>query len=837
MNLQAENLYTLLEGDATRPQFLQYVETVASIATRRNSTLTKPPDTTPQTQTTSQNTAQPTPNTRTPLQINPLTLGEPGNPGIRLRGVALFMDSNTERVGIAFCNARGRSTVYLSPGLGALLNGSTFKISMKRRVYDALQTVTFEKHTCRIVRKNNKTIALFSGGNEVTEFAEACKVLSQIGARGTGGNVQPVKISVDAMVVGYLKGETEDYLGALSASKHHEVIVYEDRGQNLNHLIPRTPEQDSTTPPTDCWNHPIVETDISGSERLQLRVLAEKTQAKRNAKNTGEKEDNNITKSSITSTLSKAFRAIPNKTTKKLAGLTRSVELETAVESFTEPIPPKRDKTPSEHRTKADMGLVTPPKLRSVDGPQDHMLNAFIEFVAVTKATRKTNEDTCKNIMQAYLRGNMGLLRARLSEAEAAVYDNDTSTVIHGKMSGSYMAAYSNTGGFVVLDDERMERDKPPVFITPPQDPIVVVAKCTKVMLDGRILDMANAISGDLSDGKKPAHWTKPTISWVNGVPGCGKTTWVMSQINIDRDIVVTTTTETAKDLREKLELRFGKRAKKRVRTMASILVNGMREGESCTHLMVDEALMNHFGSIVLAIQIAKAREVTLLGDANQLPYIDRCNLFAMKYVRPNLLTTTKLELLCNYRNPQDVAFALSEVYCGIYSSNIRAKSLTLKKFTGVEIAKSERTLYLVHTQAEKASLIGQGYGNDEGSRTLTIHEAQGQTFDHVVIVQTIPNKQSILLQSVPHAVVAVSRHKKTCVYHTDNPNDDATARLILRAESATEANIRDYNIRMAMRRGDEAVRDRLIVAKHRAMTPSEVCTSRHAACPGRQGE
>jgi hypothetical protein len=39
-----------------------------------------------------------------------------------------------------------------------------------------------------------------------------------------------------------------------------------------------------------------------------------------------------------------------------------------------------------------------------------------------------------------------------------------------------------------------------------------------------------------------------------------------MSQINIDRDIVVTTTTETAKDLREKLELRFGKRAKRRRR-------------------------------------------------------------------------------------------------------------------------------------------------------------------------------------------------------------------------------------------------------------------------------
>lgn len=812
--LTKTTITTILENAKTRSKFLNYAESIASIVTRRNSTLAQPPDTTHpyiHIQTIPQPTTVPPTQQIEHQPFHLLNAGEPGQPGIKLRGVALFMNNNTEKIGIAFCNDMAKTNVYISPGLGSLLNGSTFKTSMRRKAYNELPVVTVEKEQCRIVRKNNKTIALFSNGPKVTGFEKACKVLTRMGERGADGITGPRKISVDAMVVGYITGNTEDHLGALAASEHHEIVVYEDRGQNLSHLRPRPADQDSTGPPTDCWDHPIVGTDISGSERLENRVRIERLQARQGAMNINERKDNEKTLSSITSTLSRAFLALPELVTKKISGLRRSASVEKAVEEFTNPHSERRERTPKKERTRADMGQVSPPTLRPAEEPQDHMLNAFIEFVAVTKATRKVNADVCEAIMQAYKRDNMGLLRIRLKEAEAAVYDNEKSLVIHGQKSGSYMAAYSSACGFVGLDEERNDEENGKlVFITPPEDPIVVIGKCTKVMLDDKILEMANAISGDLSNGKKPEHWTRPTISWVNGVPGCGKTTWVMSQINVENDIIVTTTTEAAKDLREKLEPKIGERAKKRVRTMASLLVNGMSKGESCTRLLVDEALMNHFGSIVLAIQIVKASEVTLLGDNNQLPYIDRCNLFKLEYNRPNKITPITKELLCTYRNPQDVAYALSEIYSGIYSANTRTQSLTLKRFTGAVIPKSERTLYLVHTQAEKASLISQGYGNDEGSRTLTIHEAQGQTFESVVIMRTIP-KKSHLLQSVPHAVVAISRHTRTCVYYTDNADEDATARLISRAERAAPERIRDYNLRMAMRRGDTAVRDKLI--------------------------
>ncbi|XP_072939010.1 uncharacterized protein [Epargyreus clarus] len=246
-----------------------------------------------------------------------------------------------------------------------------------------------------------------------------------------------------------------------------------------------------------------------------------------------------------------------------------------------------------------------------------------------------------------------------------------------------------------------------------------------------------------------------------------------------------------------------GKLATMKVRTLASVLVNGSKG--SCRRLLVDEALMNHFGAIVMAIRLTGATEVILIGDINQLPYIERNNLFELQYCRPNQVTGISQELLCTHRNPMDVAYALSEVYSGIYSSTSRIRSLKLKRYTDAQVPKTlEKTLYLVHTQAEKESLKKEGFGSGEGSRTLTIHEAQGQTYETVVIVRTSA-KHLQLHDSVPHAVVAVSRHTISCTYYTDCSND-AIAQFILRAMTATDERLEDYNISMAIRSGDSKV-------------------------------
>ncbi|GBP72880.1 hypothetical protein EVAR_57426_1 [Eumeta japonica] len=51
--------------------------------------------------------------------------------------------------------------------------------------------------------------------------------------------------------------------------------------------------------------------------------------------------------------------------------------------------------------------------------------------------------------------------------------------------------------------------------------------------------------------------WETPKITWINGVPGCGKTTWIVQEFDNKRDYIVTTTIEAAEDLKGKLANRI----------------------------------------------------------------------------------------------------------------------------------------------------------------------------------------------------------------------------------------------------------------------------------------
>ncbi|CAH2100241.1 unnamed protein product [Euphydryas editha] len=148
--------------------------------------------------------------------------------------------------------------------------------------------------------------------------------------------------------------------------------------------------------------------------------------------------------------------------------------------------------------------------------------------------------------------------------------------------------------------------------------------------------------------------------------------------------------------------MRTSKKARSRVRTLTSILRNCFKEGTKCNHLM------NQFGAIVMAARLSGAGEVTLIGDVKQLRYIDRKNLFEMRYYRPYLTTNITREFYCTYRSPMDVAYAMGEVYKNSYSSNPIIPSYSGDIYTGTQIPTTKReTLYLVYyTQEEKKFLL-----------------------------------------------------------------------------------------------------------------------------------
>lgn len=803
-NLSKTVVSNIMADDSARPHFLEYAEKVMRIVAEGN----KSPELTPVVTalTTAVQPQAPETTTIAPHPVRDgvellLQSGERGVPGIQTYPVALFMDDVREKLGLCFCSADGQGKVYISPGLAALMNGSTSKTSLKRAVYNALPELKVEELSCRLIRKNNKVIALFDNDVTSTRFAQASSLLAKFVISTADVSRTSRIVSVDVMRVGRESGEAADYIGCLQASDHHEVRVYEDRGENLSFLLPRP----STEPaPPSPENNPSVfrREEPSGSERLQQQWNEEADEGRSRSKAPSQMS---AIKSMIASALSAATKSVPSLKRALVQGkqaATSSARLEQAVAKFTTSDPKRGPPAPKETRTRADKGQVIAPTLATASTPMDHMINAFREYESVLKANMVVIKDTCQDILRVYKQGNTALLKVKLEEAEATIYNNETATVIAGNPISRNMVAYTQTRGFVALDEKELQESGSIRFDAPEDDPIVVTTRDTKIMLDDRILDRAKALSFE--------SWQMPRITWVNGVPGCGKTTWIINEVNPDEDLIVTTATEAARDVRERLAKT--PKAAANVRTLASVLVNGVRiignREKACERLILDEALMNHFGAVVMAARMTGASQVLLIGDVNQLPYIDRQCLFRMRYHRPHLVANITKELLCTHRNPMDVPYAINQVYKGIYSSRPQTRSLTLKRYTDARIQEtSPDTLYLVHTQAAKSSLIGQGYGKGEGSRVLTIHEAQGLTYPYVVIVRTTANKLS-LYNSVPHAVVAVTRHTNTCVYYTDD-SGDAIARLIRRAESATDTKIRDHNLKMAIQDRNRTIIER----------------------------
>lgn len=219
------------------------------------------------------------------------------------------------------------------------------------------------------------------------------------------------------------------------------------------------------------------------------------------------------------------------------------------------------------------MGQIQEPRFLVVSTPEDHMTNAIIEFVALTEASCAVKKKDCRKILQSFHRGDEGLLKVLLDEAEGSIYNNKTSAVLKGQEMTLHMAAFCITGGFIPLDEEKTRRTGIITYATLTTDPIVVTTKDTKIWLNDKILARAKS----LLDGRDCADWKVPDIIWNNGVPGSGKSTWIINNFHPETDIIVVTTSEAKMDLRERISSRLGAVAASRVRTMASVLANGVQ--------------------------------------------------------------------------------------------------------------------------------------------------------------------------------------------------------------------------------------------------------------------
>ncbi|GBP82526.1 hypothetical protein EVAR_91651_1 [Eumeta japonica] len=116
-----------------------------------------------------------------------------------------------------------------------------------------------------------------------------------------------------------------------------------------------------------------------------------------------------------------------------------------------------------------------------------------------------------------------------------------------------------------------------------------------------------------------------------------------------------------------------------------------------------------------------------------------------------------------------DVAYALNEIYSGIYSTQEGTRSLTMDGYDINKLSISPQTLYLAHTQAGKTELKAMGCGQGKESRVLTIHEAQGLASKMCNSKNSA--KKAEIYNSIQHAVVAITRHTENCIYLTKGVN------------------------------------------------------------------
>ncbi|XP_063383795.1 uncharacterized protein LOC134670057 [Cydia fagiglandana] len=278
-----------------------------------------------------------------------------------------------------------------------------------------------------------------------------------------------------------------------------------------------------------------------------------------------------------------------------------------------------------------------------------------------------------------------------------------------------------------------------------------------------RMMQEPNLLTETATCGAYYHEFVAPSIRLIVGVPGCGKTRYIIENHN-PGSLVLTSGKEAAEDIRKRMAEKNNvpqANYSRSYRTIDSYLIN---KREMYADVWVDEALMEHPGKLFLVCLFSRCRNLYLLGDPNQLGYINRSDV-TLLYDKSSIFFKPTENLNVSYRCPVDVMAILSKRcdYDGsVYSASDVMRSLKCKNFTSLkDVPNSEGIKYLVFKQAEKKQMKEAGYD------VSTVHEYQGKEAARVVLVKMSRNSRETQCESARHLVVAMSRHRESLVYYS----------------------------------------------------------------------
>ncbi|QPL17819.1 replicase [Pistachio virus Y] len=161
-------------------------------------------------------------------------------------------------------------------------------------------------------------------------------------------------------------------------------------------------------------------------------------------------------------------------------------------------------------------------------------------------------------------------------------------------------------------------------------------------------------------------------ISWLQALPGAGKTHYLVETLTKD-DLVVTPTSEN----RDSFRTRFKKSnpsfegLDSRVRTINGFLVDYQSKRSigsnplvnKNTRLLVDEAIMYHSGAIFALCILYRVSKVICVGDRLQIPFISRIDMSVSYEKIIDFVDQHLPPLPRTFRCPLDVTVLLQDIY------------------------------------------------------------------------------------------------------------------------------------------------------------------------------
>ncbi|AVN99304.1 methyltransferase/helicase [Pistachio ampelovirus A] len=274
-------------------------------------------------------------------------------------------------------------------------------------------------------------------------------------------------------------------------------------------------------------------------------------------------------------------------------------------------------------------------------------------------------------------------------------------------------------------------------------------------------------------------HFKGLSVTLENTPPGGGKTTRLVDEylLRPELSLIVTANTGSAEDINKEIARRTKKPKKKVARTADSRVMNWVSVHRMSV-LRVDECFLMHYGQLKFVACISKSKNVVLYGDEHQIPFINRLQGFKCKneVLKPGNIKTLQID--GSYRCPSDVCCYLSMLKDSdgnkCYPKGVRklnnsrpARSLSKAAILSVDDVPTEDVdVIMTYTQMEKKEVSASLARRRKKVTVMTVHEAQGKTFEKVAVVRTKP-ADDIVFDSLGHHIVAISRHTVSLRYFT----------------------------------------------------------------------